>query len=86
MVTIILPLLIILNLATCLAYGIDKSKAQRNQWRINDHTLLTLAVVAGFGALAGMRLFRHKTRQPAFRLAAFVGMVVNSAVLFWLYL
>jgi uncharacterized membrane protein YsdA (DUF1294 family) len=86
MVTIILPILIILNLAAFLTYGIDKAKARHGTWRISDRTLLTIALVAGFGAFAGMRLFHHKTRQPAFRLAAFVGMVINGAVLFWLYL
>jgi len=86
MITIILPLVIILNLAACLIYGIDKAKARRGAWRIADKVLLTMAVVAGFGALAGMHLFHHKTRQPIFRLAAFAGMAVNGAVLLWSYL
>ena len=86
MPTIILSLLFILNLAAFLTYGVDKSKAQRQQWRISDRTLLALAVAAGFGAFAGMRLFRHKTRQTVFKVAAFIGIVINSAVIVLLFL
>jgi uncharacterized membrane protein YsdA (DUF1294 family) len=83
MVTIILPLLIILNMAAFLTYGVDKKRAQRQQWRISDKTLLTLAIIAGFGAYTGMRVFHHKTRQNLFRAAAFIGMLINSVVFAW---
>ena len=86
MVTIILPIIIILNLAAFLTYGIDKAKARRGAWRISDKALLTMAVVAGFGAFAGMRLFHHKTRQTVFKVAAFIGIVINSAVTVLLFL
>lgn len=86
MVTIILPTIIILNLAAFFTYSIDKSKAKRRQWRISDRTLLTMAIVAGFGAFAGMRLFHHKTRQTVFKVAAFIGIVINSAVIMLLFL
>jgi len=84
--TIILPLLLILNLASFLTYGIDKSKARRHQWRISDRTLLTLSILAGFGALAGMRLFRHKTQKPVFQIAAFAGIIINLVVFALLFL
>ena len=35
--------LIVVNLLTCIIYGIDKWKAKRRAWRIPERTLLLLA-------------------------------------------
>ena len=35
--------------------------------RTRERTLLTAAAVGPFGALAAMRLFRHKTRKTSLR-------------------
>ena len=59
--------LIVVNLLTCIIYGIDKWKAKRRAWRIPERTLLLLAAAGGCtGALAGMLMFRHKTRKLQF--------------------
>ena len=59
--------LIVVNLLTWLIYGIDKWKAKRRAWRIPERTLLLLAAAGGCtGALAGMLMFRHKTRKLKF--------------------
>jgi len=45
----------------------DKKKAVRKQWRIPEATLISVALLGGsFGCIAGMRLFHHKTKKPAF--------------------
>lgn len=73
--------LLILNLVALFAYGWDKGKAKRNQWRVPEHTLLALAFAGGgLGALLGMRLFHHKTRKRKFQLG------VPAALLLWLIL
>ncbi|MBQ5957247.1 MAG: DUF1294 domain-containing protein [Clostridia bacterium] len=59
-------ILVFLNLAVFIVYGADKLKAERNKWRISERTLLLLAFFAPFGAIAGMLLFRHKTRKKLF--------------------
>ncbi len=47
--------------------GIDKWKARHDRWRIPEKTLFLAAVLGGsVGALAGMALFRHKTKHPSF--------------------
>ena len=46
---------------------IDKQKARRGAWRIPEATLMGVAILGGsIGAIAGMRLFRHKTKHPKF--------------------
>ena len=47
----------------------DKRKAKRGAWRIPEATLVGAALLGGsIGAIAGMYLFRHKTRHIRFRL------------------
>ncbi|MBR1862725.1 MAG: DUF1294 domain-containing protein [Ruminococcus sp.] len=54
------------NTAVFVLYGIDKSKAKSKKWRVPEKTLLWAAVLGPIGALAGMRVFRHKTKKPVF--------------------
>lgn len=56
--------LFLMNLAGFLAMLIDKRKARKNDWRIRERTLFLLAILGGsIGSLAGMYVFRHKTRH-----------------------
>ena len=59
--------LIGLNLIAFLAFGIDKARAEAGAWRVQESTLLLLALLGGtLGAYAGRALFRHKTRKQPF--------------------
>lgn len=59
--------LIAINTAAFSAMAIDKHRARRHRWRIRERTLLTLALLGGsIGAIAAMRLLRHKTNHPRF--------------------
>ena len=47
--------------------GIDKYKAKKGHWRTKEKTLIMLVVLGGgFGGIAGMHYFRHKTKKPRF--------------------
>ena len=60
---------IIINVVTFFIYGLDKSRAKAGQWRIPEAQLIFLAVIGGsVGALAGMKVFHHKTRKPKFKI------------------
>ena len=60
--------LLAINIATFLLYGIDKYKAKKNQRRISEATLLTMAAIGGsIGAWAGMQLWHHKTMHKKFK-------------------
>lgn len=59
-----------INLAAFLAFGIDKARARAGLWRIQESTLLGLALLGGsIGAWGGRRTFRHKTRKQPFNSA-----------------
>ncbi|MCI9406620.1 MAG: DUF1294 domain-containing protein [Oscillospiraceae bacterium] len=49
-------------------FGVDKARAKKGRWRIPEKVLLGAALFGGApGCLAGMYLFRHKTRRWYFR-------------------
>ena len=59
---------IVINLCAFLLYGIDKWKAKRSKWRIQEATLLGLAVIGGsVGAWLGMKVWHHKTMHKKFQ-------------------
>ncbi len=59
--------LIAINFIAFGAFGLDKAKARRGQYRIAESTLLLFAFFGGtLGAYAGRSLFRHKTRKQPF--------------------
>lgn len=76
----VLLYLICVNAAAFVIYGADKRKAARNKWRIPEATLLLTAAVGGsLGALAGMRVFHHKTKKKKFSVGVPVILVLQIA-------
>ncbi|MBQ3804274.1 MAG: DUF1294 domain-containing protein [Prevotella sp.] len=68
-ITLFLVYLTVVNIVTFITYGVDKWQATREGWRISEATLLWLVVAGGgFGALAAVWLFRHKTKHVKFTL------------------
>lgn len=66
---LVLLALAVMNLSAFAAFGIDKRRAIRKQWRIPEARLLALAALGGgCGALAGMLAFRHKTKHLRFEI------------------
>jgi uncharacterized membrane protein YsdA (DUF1294 family) len=58
---------IAMNFLAFAAFGIDKMKAEAGAWRVQESTLLMLALLGGSpGAYAGRAAFRHKTRKQPF--------------------
>lgn len=59
--------LVIVNIIGFLAMYIDKQKAKKGSWRIQEKTLILItAFGGGIGTLTGMYLFRHKTKKLKF--------------------
>lgn len=73
------------NLAAFILMGIDKRRARLGRWRIPEAALMLSAVLGGgIGALAGMYLFRHKTRKTKFTVG--IPVIIAMQVLFFLLL
>ena len=84
---IVLVYLLIVNLITCIVYGVDKLKSIAGSWRTPEKTLLGLAFVGGsVGALAGMMIFRYKTRHMKFRILVPLFLILHIILLFFLYI
>ena len=79
---IILIYLVAVNLLTFFLFGIDKWKAQRNKWRIQESTLMWLSVFGGsIGALLGMRVWHHKTLHKKFKFGVPLILLVQVALI-----
>ena len=86
MMNIILYYLLAVNIATFFLYGIDKYKAKKNQWRISEDTLLTMASIGGsIGAWAGMRLWHHKTMHKKFKYGIPLIIILQVALVAYLH-
>lgn len=60
----------------------DKQQARHHGRRIPEKRLLTLGMIGGaFGGIAGMQMFRHKTKHAAFKLGYPVMALVHLYVL-----
>lgn len=56
-----------INVITFIMFGADKARAVKGRWRISESALILAALLGGsIGALAGMRIFHHKTRHRKF--------------------
>lgn len=78
--------LLIINAAGLLLMLADKLRAQRKQWRIPEATLIGVAALGGsVGSLAGMHLFRHKTKKPRFTVGIPLILAVQAALFVAMY-
>ncbi len=63
----VIGIYVFLNLVSLAFYAVDKHKAVEGKWRIRESTLIALGFIGPFGAVAGMKLFHHKTQKPKFK-------------------
>ena len=76
---------LLINLISFAAYGIDKRKARKDKWRIPESTLLMLAFIGGaLGALAGMMVFHPKTKHWKFKILVPLFLLLQLALAVWL--
>ena len=74
-----------INLVTFLVYGIDKLRAKRGAWRIPEKTLFILPLLGGsVGAIAGMKVFHHKTKHWYFKYGLPLILLLQLALIVWL--
>jgi uncharacterized membrane protein YsdA (DUF1294 family) len=79
------PILLATNAATFMVMGYDKMQASNGGARTPEVMFYLMTLLGGSaGMLAGMYLFRHKTRKISFQF--FVGLMIllQVALLMWL--
>ena len=63
---------------------IDKQKAKRGSWRIPENTLFIItAIGGGIGTIAGMYLFRHKTKKWTFKIGLPVLFILDILIVLY---
>ena len=73
-----------LNLVALLLYGYDKIMATTGRFRVPEGVLHLVALAGGApGALAGQKLFRHKTRKGRFQLVFWRIVALQLALIVW---
>ena len=73
--------LLAVNVAAFLLYGVDKRRAKKEMWRIPEKTLFGVALLGGsVGAIAGMQVFRHKTRHWYFKFGLPAILIVQAGI------
>ena len=83
----LLAWLLAVTLVTFLFYGYDKAIADEEKTRVPERVLLALAFTGGtFGALAGMKIFRHKTVKRSFRIRFWTVVVLQVLLVAGYYL
>lgn len=85
MIRFLILYLLLINATAFFLMLADKQKARKKQWRIPEATLMLFAVLGGsVGALAGMYLFRHKTKHLKFTLGIPAIFMLQIALAVWL--
>ncbi len=75
----------VINVITFAVFGIDKLKAVKNRWRVQEKILFFLALLGGsLGAIIGMYSFRHKTKKIAFRIGIPVILIVQIIFIYFM--
>lgn len=79
---VLITTIIVMNIVSFCAYGIDKRRAKRGKWRIPEATLLLLTFLfGGFGGVLGMRVFRHKTKHKKFIILVPAALVIQTIII-----
>ena len=61
--------ILIINVITFFIMWFDKHEAKIGDWRVPERTLFLLVLLGGgIGGIAGMYVFRHKTRKWYFKI------------------
>lgn len=74
--------LAVINIIAFIMFGADKARAVKGKWRISEAALILAALLGGsIGALAGMRIFHHKTRHRKFTVVIPVILVLQIVLM-----
>lgn len=74
-----------MSLLAILAYGNDKTSAEKGRWRTPERTLHLIGLLGGWpGAMLAQQMFRHKSSKAEFQLIFWLTVFANCGALAWL--
>ncbi len=83
---IVLAYLAVMTVVGLIVMKADKTKAEKNKWRIKEATLFLISAIGGsIGTWAGMYLFRHKTKHWYFVVGMPLILILHIALLVFLF-
>ena len=75
-----------LNIGSFIYFGLDKRKAQKNQNRIPEKSLLIMTLFGGtIGSILGMLLFNHKIAKKSFVIKILLIIIIQILILYLIY-
>ena len=75
----------VMSLITYVAFAIDKRRAMNGGWRLRESTLHLMELLGGWpGAILGMMLIRHKTKDTTYR--TIHHLIVGLHVVIWFFM
>lgn len=73
--------LLIINIISFFTFGIDKSKSEKDKWRIKESAMIILSALGGSsGSIIGMVIFKHKINKRKFYIGIPVIFLINKIV------
>lgn len=82
----VLIYIVVINLIGFLTMLLDKRKAEKGKWRTPEKTIFFITLLGGgIGTIAGMYVFRHKTKKLKFTLGL-PSILIAEIILCILYL
>jgi uncharacterized membrane protein YsdA (DUF1294 family) len=83
---VLIGYLLIANAVSLYLMSHDKAQARKRGRRVPERTLFLWALIGGsIGAVAGMRIWRHKTKHPSFVIGMPAIVVAQLLLIVWLF-
>ncbi|WP_297435764.1 DUF1294 domain-containing protein [uncultured Clostridium sp.] len=78
--------LIVINIIGFIIMYVDKVKAIKHQWRVQEKTLIGIALIGGsIGSYLGMHIFRHKTKHPKFYIGIPAILIIELIICYYIF-
>ena len=75
-----------INVFSFIYFRLDKRKAQKNQQRIPERSLLIMTLFGGtIGSILGMLLFNHKIAKKSFVIKIMLIIIIQILILYLIY-
>lgn len=77
--------IVLINIVGFGMMALDKFKAQKGYWRTPEKSIFTVTLLGGgFGTIAGMYAFRHKTKKLKFTIGLPTILISEIALIIYL--